>query len=441
MIKKYAWDFALWARGSSFGKEYNQLKRVHSPDTYLTKLLLHAYQNVPYYTEILEGIGIVKNDNVDLCKFGEIPILTKETIREHQKRLISKDYITRKWYYNSSGGSTGEPIRFIQDDLYSRWGNVAFYYYYKDILGINEPNVKKIILWGSPRDLFQGGMGWKAKIVNWLTNTVFLNSFRMTEEDINRYIEKINSYKPDLIRGYANSLYELCLFAERENREVHAPKTVVSSAEVLTQDMRTKIEQVFKTKVHDYYGSRETSNLAGECSNGLMHILTFYNYLEVVDNYNQPVREGEEGRVIVTNLHNYTMPFIRYEIGDMAVLGPKRCQCGNPLPTLKKIAGRISESFVLENGRIVIGYFFVHLMGVVCNKGFIKKFQVIQEDYKKIRILLVPELTMPEAEKVDIENKIRSVMGQDCQIIWEFVDEIPKAQSGKYLYTKSLLHR
>jgi len=412
MIKKCIRDAISKVRGNNFDVEYSEIKSITDMDgllkfqeKYLTKLLLHAYKNVPYYHRIFGEVGVVSGDAVDLSKFDKIPILTKEIMREHHEELISKEYTTRKWYYNSSGGSTGEPVRFIQDDVYGKWGNATFYYWYKNILGVDESDVRKVILWGSERDLFKGSTGLKAKIINWLTNTVFLNSFKMSDGAMKKYIETINSYKPDLIRGYTGSLYELCRYAERKNTRIHTPKIVVSSAETLSDEMREKIETVFGMKVYDYYGSRETNNLAGECESGLMHILAFHNYVEVLDIDNLPVKEG----------------------------------CRNPLPTLRKITGRITDCFTLENGTTVPAEYFIHLIGVICNKGFIKKFQVIQEDYKRVRILVIIERIMEELEKKDIEDKIKLVMGNDCKIIWEFVDEIHKTQSGKYLYTRSLI--
>ena len=446
MLKKVVRSLLSTVRGNDFKEQYTEIEAIVTEDKlstfqekYLQRLLLHTYCNVPYYHNIFDEISIIKNSKVDLSKFSEIPILTKEIIREHRGELVSKDYTSRKWYYNSSGGATGEPVRFIQDDLYRKWGNATSHYWYKDILGISEPSVKRVILWGSERDLFQGGMGWKVKIMNWLTNTVFLNSFKMTEQDMEHYVDIINSHKPNFIRGYAGSLYELCKYAQRKGMKIHSPKLVVAAAEILTDEMREKIETVFGTKVYDHYGSRETNNLAGECQEGLMHVFAFHNYVEVVDNHNQPVKEGEEGKVIVTNLHNYSMPFIRYEIGDMAVLGRNRCKCGNVLPTLKKVIGRITDGFILENGTTIPAEYFIHLIGVVCNKGFIRKFQVIQEDYQKVRILVIPERIIEESEKKDIEDKIKLVMGQGCQVTWDFVDEIPKTLQGKYIYTRSLV--
>ena len=221
-----------------------------------------------------------------------------------------------------------------------------------NFLGIDEPFVKKVLLWGSERDIFQGSLGWIAIVSIWLSNTVFLNSFRMTENDMERYLAIINSYKPDLIRGYASSLYVLSRYAEKKGVKVHSPKVIVSMAEMLTDKMREQIERVFKAKMYNFYGSRETNNLARECKEGLLHILAFHNYIEVLDWHNRPVQEGEEGRVIVTNLHNYSMPFIRYEIGDTAILGSKKCKCGSPLPMLKRIAGRITDHFMRDSNKL-----------------------------------------------------------------------------------------
>lgn len=445
-MKKNLRNLLLWVKGKSSTKEYHEIMQIRDKNDLLnfqtralTELIMHAYHNVPYYRNVFDAIGLVDKDIVRLEKFTQIPILTKDYLKKHQNELTSKDYLKRKWYRNYSGGSTGEPTMFLQDGCYKKWYTASDTYYYNELLGIDESNVRKVFLWGSPRDLFKGSIGIKNKMINWLTNTLFLNSFKMDEQSMLRYIKAINTYKPDLVRGYAGSLYELAKCSRRNNATMHTPKRIVSSAENLTPEMRTEIESVFRTKVFDYYGSRETATVAGECRDGLMHIFTFNNLLEVVDKDGNPVAEGQKGRILVTNLHNYSMPFIRYEIGDMAVLGPTRCTCGSFLPCLRKISGRVEEHFIKKDGSIVIGYFFVHLLGVVLNKGYIKKFQVVQEDFDRIRIITVVDKGLPDSEKNEIEQKIRIEMGLDCTILWEFVDAIPCSASGKYFYTKSLV--
>jgi len=445
IIKRHLWDIALRIHGTHHARQYAEIKSITTRDQlanfqqkYLSDLLLHAYNNAPYYHDVFDKIGLIRSGKVDLSRFKEIPILTKDAIRKHYAELISHDYRSRRWYCNSSGGSTGEPVTFIQDRSYNRWGNAAVDYYYRQFLGISEVNTRKIILWGSERDLSKGSVGWKARLANCLTNTIFLNSLKMTEEDMRHYIEIINAYKPQLIRGYADSLYDLCKYAAKKGRGMYTPGAVISSAETLNNEMRQTIEKILRTKVYDFYGSREVSGIAGECKEGSMHILGFHNYVEVLDNNNQQIKEGEEGRVIVTNLHNYSMPFIRYDIGDIAALGPKECRCGSPLPTLRRVTGRTIDHFIRKDGTIISGH---ALSLAFSNKNWVNRFQIIQEDYTKVRILIVPEDEAKEPEQKGIENKIKSMMGKDCQIRWDFVDEIPTTQSGKYLYIKSLIQR
>jgi len=445
MIKKHIWIVLKKLKGTYYEEQhyYNELYACIKNETtllnfemsQLQSLLLHARQNVPFYCKRTKNI--VKDRDSDFDEFRKIPLLIKRDIRRYGERLTSKDINTRKWFYNSSGGSTGEPVRFVQDETFDRWWIASKRIYYESIVGIDEFAVRKVMLWGSERDVFKGTIGLKGKVINWMANTNFLNSFRMSEEDMGRYVKIINSYKPDLIRAYAGSLYEICKFVEKKGMAIHEPKVIVSSAEKLRRQMREKIENVFGTKVFDFYGSREVNGIAGECNAGLLHIFMFNNYVEVLNEHNCPVREGEMGKIIVTTLHNYSMPLIRFEIGDTAILGPKRCKCGNPLPTLKDVTGRITDHFIREDKTIIHGEYFTHLFYL---KDWVKAFHIIQEDYRKIRILVTLQGDVNETEKREIEKKIKLVMGKDCKIIWEFVEEIPPTQSGKHIYTKSLLY-
>ncbi len=441
--------FEVYGRYSS--KDYRELTGISSKEEFrdyqefhLKKLLWHAYKKVPYYKN-LENIGLVSDEEIELSKFHDLPILKKEDIRKNLEQLKSIDSLSRKSFYSSTGGSTGDPVKFIQDSAYLKWGFVIDYYYNKEILNLNKPfTAKKLMLWGSEKDLYNYTVSIRMKIINWLTSTIFLNSFQINDENLENYVETINSTKPDLIRGYASSLYQLSKYIADNNISVHRPKIIISAAENLMDYMRYQIEKSFGVKVYDFYGSREVTFLAGECESGLMHLLPS-NFVEILDDNNEPVNEGEEGRVIVTTLFNYSMPLIRYEIGDMAVLGPQSCQCGNILPTIEKIIGRITEHFLLEDGTIIPPEFFIHMIGVVWNPDFVKQFQVIQKKFKEIEIIFVPKASISDhnvkEEQESINDKIRVVMGSDCCIVWTPVDEIPKTKSGKYIYTRSMVNK
>lgn len=437
---------ALLRKRKDRGTEYRAISHLASQENlldfqerYLKALLLHAYENAPYHHRAFDEIGLIESGQVDLSKFDRIPILTKNAIRRFSRELTSKDYKTRHWHYGTTGGSTGQPLRFIHDREMMKWVKATEYYYYKDVLGIAEPTARKVLLWGSERDVFEGSIGIKAKLVNRLTHTVLLNSFRMTREDMNSYIDKINSYKPDIVTGYAGSLFELCQYADGKNVRLHSPQIVISAAETLHDEMRAVIESTFGSSVFNFYGSREAPCMAAECMHGSLHVFSCLYHLELLDDENKKVKKGEEGKVVVTSLHNYSMPFIRYEIGDSAIEGADTCSCGSALPTLEKVTGRIVDRFVTENGATVPAEFFIHLIGVVCPTRAIEKFQVVQEDYTNIRILVVLQNELPRRYKEDIEGKIRKLMGS-CNIAWDSVDDIPKSASGKYIYTRSLVH-
>jgi phenylacetate-CoA ligase len=264
MIKKNI--FLLLKRLKGTYAEYKEIQRyfnqivecLNDESTMLTfqkdhlqKLLLHAYQNVPFYTQRIKKM--IRNDHdIDINEFYKIDLLKKKDVRNYKDELISGDIGARKWFYNTSGGSTGEPVVLIQDELCNRWGAASDKFYYERIIGIDEMAVKKVILWGSEIDIFRTTVSLKAKIVNWLRNQKILNSFRMSEKDMEKYTKIINSYKPDLIRAYAGSLYELCKFIEKRRISIHRPKVIVTSAEKLSGAMREKIESVFGTKVYDF---------------------------------------------------------------------------------------------------------------------------------------------------------------------------------------------
>src|SRR5262249_7226634 len=159
------------------------------------------------------------------------PVLTKSLIRTNTERLQAADLGQRKWRLNTSGGSTGEPVQLIQDDEYNdRAAAIALFQ--NSILGceIGEPLVR---LWGSVRDLDHGTKSRRARLFNKLTNTTWLNAFRMSPERMREFIQTLNRLRPRLIIAYAQSIYELAQFAEREEISVLPQRAVVTSAGTL----------------------------------------------------------------------------------------------------------------------------------------------------------------------------------------------------------------
>ncbi|MDD3127287.1 MAG: hypothetical protein PHT27_06700 [Candidatus Izemoplasmatales bacterium] len=414
--------FAAGITGKRFFKNYNETKLTKDnkslTDKYLQLLLIQAQQN-PFY----------KNSSYQ--RLTDYPILTKEIIRKDYLPL----YINRSKkgiVTNTSGGSTGEPILIYQDRNYIDWSYATMMYYLQDVRQVNT-FCKKVILWGSEKDIFKQ-MNLKGKLSNFLNNQTFLNSFLMDYNKIKEYIEVINKEKPVFLKGYAGSLYEVAKFINKENISVYSPKFIYSSAEELKDFMRAEIESAFKCPVYDFYGSREVSAMAAELHKNEYLIFSFDNFIEVLDENNNEVLPGEEGRLVITNLHNYYFPLIRYEIGDTAIKGDLNKEYN--LPTLKKITGRTTDHFKTSTGKIVHGEYFTHLFYF---RDWVDLFQVVQESFKKITIyiVLIDGKEPNTKDKEDIDSKIKLVVGKDTIIDWKFVTSIQKTKQGKHRYTIS----
>ena len=424
-------------RGQALGRYYNSFLREYRdgipPDTttrLLVDLLTHCKHAVPYYAEVMYNMADSFNEDPKeyLRRF---PILTKDIIRNHFDELKSTDLARRNWYFNTSGGSTGEPVKLIQDwEFVVRSGAITLLY---SKLAGREIGEREVFLWGSTRDIAGGSEGWKAQLVNRLTNTTFLNAFLMTPGRMREYIAILNVKRPRLIVAYADSLYELARFAEREGLQVLPQAAAITSAGTLYPFMREKIEEVFRCKVFDRYGSREVGDIACEHSEcGGLWVGPWGNYVEIVDSEGNRVPEGTEGEILVTSLTNFAMPLVRYRIGDRGTLSSGTGSDRRYGQVLKGVLGRTDDMVRAKNGVLIHGGYF---MVMLFFRDWIRKYQVIQKSYSSIVFRIIrSESDYEQAELDEIVAKTKLAMGDDCDVIFEFVKEIPTSASGKYRY-------
>ncbi len=427
-------DILRYMREINTVQFYSRDKIQQLQEKELKDLLLHAYNNVPYYKEVFDSIELIQDGEVDLSRFSDIPILNKEIIREQKEQLYSKDKETRKWYKNTSGGSTGVPVEFIQDMTYrdKSWANKILY---NRMLGKDEGQ-REVKLWGSERDIFQGSESLKARIQNWIYNRMLLNSFKMSEKQMGEYVKKINEFKPVSIWAYVDSAYELARYIEKNKLKVHSPTAILVTAGTVYPKIKKYISEVFQAPVYNQYGSREAGDMACECpeQNGL-HVYEYLYKFEILDQKLQPCPPGEVGEIYVTLLMNYSMPLIRYKIGDTASwTGEESCACGRNLPLINDVHGRVTDHFKLEDGTLIHGEYFTHLFYF---RPWIKKFQVVQEKYNVVHCYVVVQGEEDKKDTQDIIDKIQLVMGDACTVEIKRVEDIPPSKSGKYLYTKS----
>ena len=399
----------------------------------LKNLLEYAYANVPYYNRVFKTLNMTPKDITTPDNFRKLPLLDKEDVRNNISHIVSSNYKTKDLIPNSTGGSTGVNLNFFSDGKNS--GCVGAIVLRNDGWAGLEIGDKNARLWGSPFDIsLQDNL--RNKIYNKLFRTLFLSSYNLSEEDMFVYAKKLIQYKPKVVVGYSSPLYHFAKFLEENGINGINPKSIISSAEVLYDYQKELIESVFQCRVFNRYGCREFSTIAQECSQHLgMHMNAEHVYVECLKEDGEPAAPGERGELAITDLDNYGMPFIRYQIGDIGVLSDRKCNCGRGLPMLEKIEGRIFDIVVGPNGRAVGGTFWTLLLRTAIEG--IKQFQVVQESMSEINITVVPRESFEEGQIDTLINKIREHLGEDMKVNFQIVDKIPPTKSGKFRFVIS----
>jgi phenylacetate-CoA ligase len=401
----------------------------------LRRLLHHAYDHVPYYRELFDKYRIHPDNIKNLEEFYTIPILKKEVAKERYKDLIADNVNidSKKIKKGKTGGTTGVPLK-IYKDVYTRnftWG--AFYRWY-DWMRIH-PNDRVIFLWGSSKVL---GKNPKSKIVYWLSEhfsrTKIINSFNLNDDSIPRLAEEIIKYKPALIRGYLSATIQIGKYLEKNNICIPGLKAISTTTETLLPHYRIFLEKAYNVPVFDQYGCGECGSIAFECiaHNGL-HIAEEHTVIEILDAANKHIN-NQTGRIILTDLDNYAMPFIRYENGDLGILSDQKCSCGLQSDMLHSIQGRTIDTIVLKDGSEVHGVFFtdiLHEMKHYYSEEFYR-FQIYQKVKGKIIFRIEKNRKVVPNEFVD-ELQFHLARFFDKAVI-EFYEKLQNEKNGKFRY-------
>lgn len=425
----YLRDLRRWSRRDA--EAVKQMQRAR-----LEALLRHAAANVPYYRDVLSASGVVDATGVHLERFSAVPLLDKTILRERFDDLTSQDAGGRGTYVNTSGGSTGEPVRFVQDKASHDW-KVAVKMLFDEWVGTG-PGDRRLLLWGSSRDLSGDRPSVRERLSLLVRNQLEFGAFAMSDETMQRYAERYRAFRPLHVLAYAQSLFQWATFLERNDIRLPAPRAIMTSATNLEPAMRTTIERVFRAPVYDRYGSREVGDIACETGDGEGLVVSALTHVvEVLREDGSPAAPGEVGEVVVTLLTNYAMPLVRYRIGDAGALAAEPTGA-IAWPRLERILGRVTDVFYTQAGKQVYGGAFTRLF---YGLAWVAQFQVVQRAYDAIEIRIVPQTPGAEQDQRDdldeVTRQVKRLMGTSCRVDFEVVDHIPVGPSGKRRYTLS----
>jgi len=413
----------------------------------LSRLLRHAAENVPFYREVYARLGLAPDELRNITDLRQLPVITKSTIREHQpQHFLAANIPAHRRFEWTTSGSTGEPFKFFVDRqmiplvfashlFYDSW--FGFNLFDKYVRIMTPPSLEPALPKGTPlyaRARYKCNARLQA-LYEAKTQRRFslfdLDGARA--EEIYRCIE---AFKPAYVLGYTSTLAAVADELFQRNMLLRSPlRGVVTIAETLTPDRRRSIERYFGGPIINRYGQREFKFWCAQSCLGApdkFHVNTELVVWEVVREDGTSAAPGELGRVVLTNLHNYAMPFIRYDTGDLAVAGTASCACGRGFPLVEQLEGRSSECIWTRSGRMInpssLGaYLFVTHDYV----DVVRQYQLVVESPNRMKLVIVPFGLLLEERRERLRQDLAQLLGAEVTATVEVVKEIHLEGSGK----------
>lgn len=382
----------------------------------LNKMLSHAATNVPFYRD-QRLPGCV----ADLTALSDLPILSKSDIRRAGRELCAP-IRARRLLEIHTGGTTGTPLT-IYCDRATLQRNYAFFSRLLAWAGVS-PGCRVATFAGRAfiRPDQDGPPYWRS---NFASNTLLMSSYFLSPQTVDAYIERLVSFKPNLIDAYPSSIEFVARRLLRTEDIRIKPKAIITSSETLTPQVRDLIERAFGCTVFDQYGSAEMAAFVSQCEVGSYHVNPEFGVLEIIRD-GRPVATGESGEVVATGFINPVMPLVRYATGDMAVRGGGSCPCGRAFPTLERIEGRMDDVVITPDGRHI-----GRLDPIFKSSTLIVESRVVQDARDHIRVEVVPDVGYSDADEAALLSELQRRLGPTMRADVRRVASLPKTASGK----------
>lgn len=381
----------------------------------LRALIKHAYQNVRFYQEAFNERYLCPDDIKTTHDLVKLPVVRKKDIQQRPQDFIAKNYNITQCRKLCTSGSTGIPLALYtspSDENYNKSVNIR---------ALMENGMKithKLMEITHPENFI--GKSWFQQLG--LYRKERLSVYDAPETNVQKFAE----YCPDILLGYPSVLSMMADYITQHNVSITPPEKIFTSAEMLFDGMRRKITAAFGCDVIDLYGCTELRRLAWECSKheGYHTDIDF----AVVEIIKDDTLEDEDGRIVVTGLHNYAMPLIRYQNGDAAQISQHTCSCGRGLPLIEKIKGRTDDMIVLPSGRVISP----RSINVLDYIEGINQYKIIQAEKGLFVVQVEKNTRFSEKTIQEIENQIRKgCLDEPVTVRVQEVEKIPKEKSGK----------
>jgi phenylacetate-CoA ligase len=443
LVRDVFTPLALWRAGDldqlAYRREFERTQWLSADELRdlqwrrLRTLLEQAYRQCPFYRERFDRLGLVPDDFRGPEDLRVLPPLEKRDIQEYGERLVARNWPRADLVRNQTGGSTGTPITFYLsgDRRRSRAAATARHNRWAGW----EVGDKAAVIWGAPQD--RPAAGWRARLRRaLLREPLWLDTACVTEQSLAAFHAALLRYRPRVIQAYARAAVLFARYVRARGLPSCRPQAVITSAEVLEEEDRRLLEEVFGCPVFNRYGCREVSVIASECDAHCgLHVMAEGLYVEV-EAAHGAAGPGEIGSVLVTDLLNLAMPLLRYRIGDLGAWAAGDCPCGRRLPRLERLAGRVTDFLVGADGRLVSGVFLATY--VVAQRPSLGQVQIRQDRAGAVLYRIRPGSGFHYPDDLEyIRRATRRHLGDATVVDAEVVGELPAEPSGKFLFSRS----
>ena len=408
----------------------------------LRRLVAHAEADVPYYRERFAGAGVRARDVRQLSDLSRLPVTTKSDLRARFPAGTTASSVPEaRRQLMMTSGSTGLPFQFYWDRAVADRVR-GTYLFSLGWAGAAVWDTRVVI--ASPAYFYNqvaAAPRWRQLAGRLVLGeeSVSLSADVLTPAKFRALVSEVSRRRDYFIRGYPASVARLAARLLEEAVPLAAPpKVVVAFAETLTPADAATIHEALGCRVVNYYSSWEVPQMAQSCPDRpeLLHVNADRVVLRVVREDGADAAPGEPGRVVVTDLENYAMPFVNYDNGDRAVAGAT-CACGRGLPVLRSLEGRDAEVLRTPEGReisgVVLGQFLAFVAGAI---PYVWEYQAVQTAPASVilRVVPTPRFDAPFADKLRAE--LEAFLGPGVGVAVEPVDHIDLEPSGKRLIVK-----
>ena len=407
---------------------------VNFRDRQIRKLVQHAYRAVPYYRALWDEHGVHPECIRGAADMPLLPTVTKTHFREAPELArVAAGLDPETLIPAASSGSSGRPFMirrsWMEHNLLylPRIRALRSYGVQRTDRALNILNPTHVHARDNKiigRSLVALGLQTRQKRV----------SIHLDPETI---AAAVRAFRPAMLSGYPNMLARVSDVLQRDPVTPPSIRVALTGAEALTPDQRRKIEGRLGVPVRDQYGSNECNLMASECAHGgPLHTCDDTVLVEVVGPDGAPVVSGEHGEVVVTALHTFTMPLIRFRIGDVAEQGSAFCECGAPFATIRGVHGRMLDMFPLPDGRVIHPYFLSETL-IMDDPDWIENFQLTQERMDHVTMRIVPRAEPTRARIEKLRALGSALLGAGVDFELQIVESIASEVSGKFRPARS----